>query len=259
MPIVTFTSDFGLKDYYAAVIKGAILKQFPELTLIDITHEVEPFNIANGAFITKNVYKEFPDETIHLIAVNNFYSPDDNRFVAVYYDRHYFIAPDNGLLSLVIDPELPYESYELEYIAYTNFPLKEVFSRSVWHLASGRPFQEIGDPIDQLNQKIYLQPVISPNQLKGSIIYIDHFENVIINISKEIFDKVGHGRKFQIFFKRNDPVTAISHHYYDVEVGETVCLFNSSGFLELAINMGKAASMFGLKIEDIVQIDFTAI
>ena len=259
MAILTFISDFGNQDYYTGVIKGAIIKQSPNINIVDISHEIEPFNIVNGAFVLKNVYKEFPENTIHLVAVNNFYSSEDNRFIAVYYDNHYFIAPDNGILSLVFEEEMPYECFELEYIAYTNFPLKEVYSRTVWHLTSGRPFHEIGDALDSINQKIYLQPVISPNQIKGSVIYIDHFENVVINISKALFDKVGHGRKFHIYFKRNDAITKISHHYYDVEVGETICLFNSSGFLELAINMGKAASMLGLKIEDIVQIDFTVV
>lgn len=259
MAILTFTTDFGSQDYYTGVIKGAIIKQSPNLNIIDITNDIEPFNIVNGAFIVKNVYKDFPENTIHLVAVNNFYSNDDNRFIAVLYDNHYFIAPDNGILSLVFENDQPYECYELEYIAYSNFPLKEVFSRTVWHLTSGRPFHEIGDPLETITQKIYLQPVISPNQIKGSVIYIDHFENVVINITKELFDKVGHGRKFHIYFKRNDAITKISHHYYDVEVGETICLFNSSGYLELAINMGKAASMLGLKIEDIIQIDFTVV
>jgi S-adenosyl-L-methionine hydrolase (adenosine-forming) len=100
-----------------------------------------------------------------------------------------------------------------------------------------------------------LQPVISQNQIRGSVIHIDNYDNVILNITRDLFQKISKNRPFQLYFKRHDPITQLSNYYNDVPIGETLCLFNSD-YLEIAINMGKAAELLGLKIEDTVQINF---
>ena len=105
-------------------------------------------------------------------------------------------------------------------------------------------------------QRITFQPVISPNRIRGAVIYIDQYENVISNISRELFERIGKNREFELYFKRHDPILKLSRNYFDVAVGETLCLINSAEYLELAINMGKASSMLGLKLEDTIQIDF---
>ena len=115
---------------------------------------------------------------------------------------------------------------------------------------------EIGLPVMEVERRIALQPVISTAQIRGSVIYIDHYENVIVNVQEELFERVRNGRDFQLFFKRHDPIVCMSNHYHDVNIGETLCLFNEAGYLTIAINMGKAASLLGLKLDDMVQIDF---
>ncbi|NJN34013.1 MAG: SAM-dependent chlorinase/fluorinase [Saprospiraceae bacterium] len=127
--------------------------------------------------------------------------------------------------------------------------------KAVRHLVQELPLTDLGAPVEDMVQRITFQPVISPSQIRGAVIYIDHFDNVTVNITRELFERVGRGRQFQLYFRRHDPITKLSTHYNDVPIGETLCLFNSD-YLELSINMGKAAEMLGLKIEDTVQIDF---
>jgi len=254
MPIVTFTSDFGTTDHYVAIVKGAMLCENPNLNIIDITHNIENYNIVQGAYVLKNSYKSFPEGTIHILSINNFYSKK-RRFLAVRYEGHYFIGPDNGIFSLLFD-ELPDDVYQLEFKNKGIFPLKKVIAKAVGHITHQLPFNEIGLPANNLEQRITFQPVISPAQIRGSVIYVDNYENVIVNISRKLFEQTWKERGYKIYFRRNDPISKINLNYYDVSIGETLCRFNSANLLEIAINMGKASSMLGLKVEDTVQIDF---
>ena len=254
MPIVTLTTDFGLRDFYLGILKGGLLRANDSLKIVDITHEIEPYDIVKAAFSVKNAYPNFPEGSIHVLSVNNFYG-EKPRFIVAAHDGHYFIAPDNGVLSMVF-PDNVKDIYEIAFPDQDNFPLKKVISDAVAHLAGGQPINEIGDLVHDMEERIFFNPVTGENLIRGTVIHIDHYENVIVNIKRSLFDEIGRGRPFQLFFKRFDPLKEIKRHYYDVPVGETLCLFNSSGFLEIAINMGKAASMLGLKTEDTIQIEF---
>lgn len=254
MAIVTLTSDFGTTDYYAAIIKGAILSKDATINIVDITHNIKNYDIVQGAFVLKNAYRHFPKGTIHLLSVNNFYS-QQNTFVALRHDGHYFIGPDNGIFSLMFE-QLEADIYELDYPQKSDFPLKQLYAAAVGHIVSRKPFNEIGFPLSSITRRITLQPVISRNMIRGSIIHVDKYENAIVNISRTLFDRVHRGRRFMLYFKRHEPLTRLSWHYYDVPVGETLCLFNSANYLEIAINMGKASSLLGLRLDDTVQIDF---
>lgn len=254
MPIVTLTTDFGNNDYYLGALKGALLCAKPALQIVDITHNIKSFDIVQAAYFLKSAYPSFPAGTMHILSVNNFYSSTP-VFVALKYQEQYFIAPDNGILSLMFD-EIPAEIFELEYFDKSTFPLEEIFGKAVAHITSDRPFSEIGILLDSITERLTYKAVRSTNQLKGTIIHIDHYENVITNITEELFKDVGKKRPFQLFYKRNNPLTELSTFYGDVPIGETLCLFNSTGHLEIALNMGKAASLLNLKIEDTIQIEF---
>lgn len=253
MQLVTLTTDFGLEDYYVAMLKGAMLQRYPSLNIIDITHKVKPYDIVQGAFVLKNAFDSFPPGTLHIITVNN--SPDQLSFIAFSHLGHYFIGPDNGIFSLMF-AEIPDPIFRLGLDADHPFPLKNVLAGAVEHLSAGKPIFEIGLPAGQIERRIALQPVISTSQIRGSVIYIDHYENAVVNVPKGLFEKVSNERSFALFFKRHDPITQMSRRYNDVAVGETLCLFNAANFLEIAINMGKASSLLGLKLDDMVQIDF---
>jgi S-adenosyl-L-methionine hydrolase (adenosine-forming) len=252
--IVTFITDFGSRDYYMGMVKGAILSGHRNLNLVDITHDVKSFDIVRASFILKNVYKSFPAKTIHIVSVNN-YTSQKSRFIAFEYDEHYFIGPDNGIFSLIFGSKMP-QAYWLEQQHEAPLSMKEVFAKAVQHIATGKPLLSIGQPLRKIVQRITLQPVINRFQVMGSVIHIDKYENCIINITRELFDKAREDRRFAVFFKRNNPIIKLSKNYYDVPVGDTLCMFNSAGYLEIAINMGKASSLLGLNIDDTIQIDF---
>ena len=255
--IVTITSDFGWKDYYLAVIKGAILCESTDINLVDITHEIDTYDIVHAAFVIRNTWHSFPHGTIHIISVNDFGNAGGN-FIAIRQEGQYFLGPDNGIFSLIF-PNTPAETYQLPTPAELphGFLLRQVYAQAVAHIVHERPFREIGTPQTSIVKRLSFQPVLTHSRIQGAVIHVDNYENVIINISRELFDKVGHGRPFGIYFKRHDPITKLSNYYQDVPVGEVLSFFNSAGYLEIAINMGKASSLLDLKLEDSVQIDFS--
>ena len=254
MPIVTLTTDFGWKDHYAATIKGAMLSRSPDLTLVDITHNIKTYDIVQAALLLRSTFRNFPPGSIHVVSVNDL-AERNPRFVCLEAEDHYFVGPDNGLFSLVFE-QPPAHISELLFDNPSTFPLKDIYSRAVQQLAEGGSVRELGPPLDRLVERISLQPVISPTLIRGSVIYIDNYENVMINISRELFERLRQERPFALYFKRHDPLRQLSRTYADVPVGEPLCLFNSGDLLEIAINMGRAASLLGLDIDDTVQIEF---
>lgn len=255
MSIVTLTTDFGTQDFYVGALKGALLRQHPGLVLVDIAHDIKPYNIVEGAFALRQAWPEYPEGSIHLLAVNAVYA-QEQRFAAVRQAGHFFLAPDNGLLTLLFD-KLP--SGDIRFLPteiQTPFAVKTIFPKAVAHLAAGGDFESLGEPGDALLHRISLQPVITPTTIRGTVIHVDYFENAVVNVRRDIFEKVGAGRAFSLFFKRNDPITQLSTSYCDVPVGDPLCMFNSSDYLEIAVNMGRAATLLGLKVEDVVEIVF---
>lgn len=252
MALVTFTSDLGLQDYYSAVIKGAILSRNPALNIVDISHNIKPFDIVQGAYILKNAYGSFPKGTIHLVSVNSHY---DNRrcYLAARYDDHYFIGPDNGIFSLIFESGAD-KVYELD--GTPELLSQDAIANAIQHIAGGMPFNEIGMLVDEIEERMTFQPITTSDMIKGSVIHIDHYENVVVNISETLFQQIRKKRKAKIYFKRFNPINKISYSYADVPVGEPLCLFNTAGFLEIAVNTGKASSLLGLNLEDGVNIEF---
>lgn len=255
MAIVTLTTDFGDKGFDLPKLKGALLTAAPSAQLIDLTHQVSNYDIVQAAFLLRNAWQSFPKGTIHLISVND-YPSEKPRFLAAAYRGHYFIAPDNGLFSLIFPEDAPNQYHILAYGPEELMSLERIYARAVGHLAQGRPLIELGEATTEVMQRITLQPVISPSQIRGSVIFVDSFDNAITNIKRSLFQQVGADRPFALYFKRNDPIQTLCQQYHEVEIGEPLCLFNSSDLLEIAINMGKASSLLGIHVEDTVQIEF---
>jgi S-adenosylmethionine hydrolase len=255
MQIVTLPTDFGTKDYYAAYLKGRILSGGIPVTIVDVTHQIEAYNIVQAAYMLRNAYPAFPKGTIHLLSVNNFYDVNP-RFLAVQHQGHYFIASDNGVFSLLFDG-LPDEMYELNIdTALSVQQLNELFAAAVGQILQAKPIAEIGTLTSKRLERISIQPIIGKSYIRGTVNHIDAFGNVILNIDRSLFERVGQGRAFELYFKRFDPICCISDKYSDQSEGEILCLFNSSGLLEIAVNSGQAASLFSLSVDDTIQIDF---
>jgi len=257
MSIITLTTDLGDKDIYQAALKGSILKLEPTVTIVDITHSVAAFNVQQAAFILKNSFHYFPDDTVHLIGIDTVYS-EHTRYLAVRYKNHFFVGADNGIFSLMFDAEAQeiVEINIMQDLKFLHFPIADVFVKAACHLAKGGALTGIGIPVTAFEKKMNLAPVVEKNTIKGSVIYIDSFQNVITNITKEFFSRVQSNRRFVLYFKRNETITHLSWHYNEVPEGEKLCLFGISDHLEIAINKGNASGLLGLNLGDSVIIDF---
>ncbi|WP_295798608.1 SAM-dependent chlorinase/fluorinase [Mucilaginibacter sp.] len=257
MAIITLTTDLGDKDIYQAALKGSILKLLPTVNIVDITNSVAAYNIQQAAFILKNSFYYFPDETVHLIGIDTVFNTE-TRYLAVKYRNHYFVGADNGIFSLMFeeDAEEIVELNIMQDLKFLHFPLADIFVKAACHLAKGGTLAKIGLPVSDFEKKMNLQPVIEKNLIKGVVIYIDSFQNVITNITKEFFNRVQQNRRFTLSFKRNETINHLSWHYNEVPEGEKLCLFGISDHLEIAINKGNASGLLGLGLGDSVIIDF---
>lgn len=257
MAIITLTTDLGDKDFYQSALKGSILNQLPSVNIVDISHNIALFDIAQAAFTIRNSYKFFPKGTVHVIGVDTGYTSNP-KYLALASDGHYFVGPDNGIFSLLFDKD-PTKIVEiaLKINAETpHFPIKDIFVKAACHLANGGTLDILGKQIPEVNRRGILQPTNDKHYILGSVIYVDAFENVITNISKELFNRIRKNRTFEISFKRKESITSISKLYNDVPEGEKLCLFGLSNYLEIAINKGNAAGLLGLKLGDSVRIEF---
>jgi len=257
MAIITLTTDLGDKDIYQAALKGSILKLLPTANIVDITHNVAAFNVQQAAFILKNSFHYFPDNTVHLIGIDTVYNKEA-KYLAVHYKSQYFVGSDNGIFSLMFDadPDEIVEINIMQDLKFLHFPLADIFVKAACHLADGGKLRDIGLPLEAIEKKMNLQPVIEKNMIKGVVIYIDAFQNVITNITKEFFNQVQQGRRFTLSFKRNETISNLSWYYNEVPEGEKLCLFGISDHLEIAINKGNASGLLGLNLGDTVIIDF---
>lgn len=256
MPVITLTSDWGAKDHYLASVKGAVLKQIPDARIIDISHHVPPHDLTQAAFIIKNCYKDFPPGTIHIIGVSTEES-DVHPHTAILADGHYFIGADNGIFTLIFEeqPEKIVEITLMQDSEFFTFSSRDRFVKAAALLAEGKDIAELGDPRDSLHQKFMFAPVVENNVIKGIVIYVDNYENVITNITKEKFREVGKGKQFTISF-RGEEIHEIRDSYSDVPVGEILALFGCNGHLEIAMNNGTASSLLGLNPDDPVRVEF---
>lgn len=256
-----------------AAVKGSLLKALSGIQLVDITHEIAPFNVAQAAYTISNVYADFPEGSIHLIGVDAEFKPGRPHVVAR-VDGHFFICSDNGVLSLLtqaIRPEKVVEITAFKAQQNSIFPVRDIFTKAAAHLARGGALEVIGRKRNALRDLKTLKPVAETRKIKGSIIYIDNFGNAVTNITKALIQKVGRTRKFAIH-ARGHTFDRIYSRYGEIELfenaldqlsdGKKLALYNSSGFLELSIyrsnldTVGGAATLFGLQYRDTVSVDF---
>lgn len=274
MPIITLTTDFGTKDYFVGAIQGAILSKLPGYSIVDISHEISPFNIPETAYIINNAYTYFPEGTIHIIGVDAEWN-HTNKHLIIQLNNHYFIGANNGVFSLLLKNNKPTEQYEILMPSQEKsiFPVMDIFVPTALQIANGIDLQSIGEPIHQLNILAQTEAKIneSGNQIIGTVIYIDHYGNVVFNISKSQFDLTRKGRNYKISAGSHKyPVDAIYEKYSDVtinqqkitEEGNALAIFNSAGFFQVSIyrsnlkTVGGASSLLGLNYGSSLIIDF---
>lgn len=264
MPIITLTTDMGIKDHYVGAVKGAILTQCPEATIVDISHHVATFDNTQAAFVLRNAYPEFPRGTIHIIGVN----PEaDGRtpHLVVRHDGHYFVGADNGIFSLLFDGK-PHEIFELTMkldADHLAFPVKNVFVKAACHIARGGTPEVIGRRTVELREQLGFRPALDDKSIRGSVLHVDGYGNVVTNITKALFEEQRKRRNFTITCaKHGNDISVLHETYSDVPEGERVAFFGDTGYLEIAVNKGVdgtgggASRLFGLRVRDSVRIEF---
>jgi S-adenosylmethionine hydrolase len=240
------------------MLKGALLKEVSSAVIVDISHDIQPFNILHGGQVLKNCYTSFPEGTFHLVGVNTAHE-ENMRHLVIQHQQYTFIGPDNGLFGLLWSDSPPAAVFSIKLLEEekrSTFPMKDVYVRVLKHLSGGGKVDEVAAKVSSYRMSAIGRPIVQQDFIKGAIIYFDRFENAIINITKEEFERVRNERRFVVHFKRYDDIDTISEHYYDVPESEKLCLFNSSGLLEIAINKGNAMGLLNLNTGDIVQVEF---
>jgi S-adenosylmethionine hydrolase len=248
MPIVTLTTDIGQQDYLVAAVKGQLYSVQEHLTIVDISHQLSSFNYPQAAYFCDSAFKHFPPNTFHIVLVNMF-DEKPTRMLLSYHNNQYIACADNGLLTMILDgaPQRVVGIPLPEDERPTTLTCTGVIANAFGLITAGKDIDTIGEPNIEIVEKLRLKYVTSPTSMEGQILYIDNFENVIVNITKEDFDRERNGRNFKIVFKRDEVIDSISETYACVPQGEKVAFFNSSGYLEIAINKGNAAGLFGLQ------------
>jgi len=256
MPIITLTSDLGGKDAYVPMIKGSLLSFNEQLNIVDISHDIPPFDVFKGAEILRQSYQYFPSNTLHLMAIN----PQDIEtypLIMIKYNEHYFVGADNGMLSFIAGEKAEWAMAlmpgEVD-VRWKSFPFIPFFVHAVKCWQSGT-FTKVGQSIGSIMQKKPFESYATQDLLIGYVTHVDHFGNAITNILHSDFEQHHPEQGFSIEFKtyRAD---YLNEHYEEVPPGEQVVLFNSSGFLEIAINSGDAGRLMGLKRNDKIVIRF---
>ncbi len=248
MACITLLSDLGLQDASVAAAKGIIMQQAKGVELVDLSHMVEPYHLQQAAYLTAASYLNFPAGSCHILLFDIF-SEKLPTLLLCSYQGHYFLAPDNGLLPLAFNrvPDKVWNCYELG----PGGKIKNWISEA-GKIANELQTKDPGDlglePCALKKAPQHWRPRIEPNMAECQVIHIDRFENVVVNITKKEFEDLRKDRTFRIQFMRDEEITAISEHYNNVREGEELCRFNTTGYLEICINRGKAASLFGLKL-----------
>ena len=258
--IITLTTDFGDRDGFIGIMKGVILSINPNAKIVEITNKIERYNISQAAFVIKNSFSFFPKKTIHIVIADPGVG-SSRRIIILKHKEHLFIAPDNGIIKYIIPEKGEHQVYNvinkdyfLEDVSST-FHGRDIFAPVSAHLSLGINPKKLGPQIFDYIKNENLEPIISKNKIIGKAIYFDRFGNIITNIKKD--DIPGNVRKDDVLIKIKEwNIKGITQCYSDGNKAKPSAIFGSSGFLEIAIYLGNAAEILGVKIDEPVNILF---
>ncbi len=253
--IITLTTDFGLSDGYVGTMKGVILGINPNVTLVDLTHEIAPQNIEQGAFLFATAARYFPANAIHLVVVDPGVG-SARRPIAIQCGETIFIAPDNGVLTFAVSQQpLPLNAIHLNRPKFflpqvsQTFHGRDVFAPVAAHLALGVPLDALGEPIDDwVRLPTEATARRAGKVITGRVIHIDHFGNIITNIGEALFQGADRARITVTIRAR--VLHGIHATYASVAPGELIALISSTGTLEVAVRNGNAAQTLHIGIGD---------
>jgi S-adenosylmethionine hydrolase len=254
--VITLTTDFGLHDPYVAMMKGAILTVHPGARLIDVTHLIDPGAVAQAAGLVRDTFPFFPAGTVHVVVVDPGVG-SARRPIAVAAAGHFFVGPDNGLFWPIIEAHAGATVIHMTEACYFRPPVsktfhgRDLFAPAAAHLSLGVGLEQVGAPITDTVRLLLPAPQRKGGSLVGQIVRIDHFGNLITNI---------HRSELERFLMAAPAVIEVGHKtieglrqaYTDVRRGELLALMDSSDYLEIAVNMGRAAKATDLNADVIL-------
>ena len=256
-PVITMLTDFGISDTFVAQMKGVMLGICPEAAIVDITHEVPPQDVRAGAILLASAAPTFPPATIHMAVVD----PEvgtNRKILCAIAGRHIFLAPDNGILTLVLR-ENPIgwifevkNSYYFRKFVSSTFQGRDVFAPVAAHLATGISPAKLGPQVDEIVRLgIPTAKLKSDGTVVGEVILIDHFGNALTNIPQKSLRKIPGEREVYV---KNKNIGRIVDAFAERPEGRPLAVFGGSGRLEIAVCNGNAAEMFGLKRGDKIML-----
>jgi S-adenosyl-L-methionine hydrolase (adenosine-forming) len=247
-PIVTLTTDFGTSDHFVGTMKGVILGICPDARIVDITHEIPPFEISQGAFLIAEASRWFPRRTVHVVIVDPGVGTS-RRPVLIEAGGQFYIGPDNGVLAMVYT-DTPHKAREIQSDKYFNQPLsrtfhgRDIFAPVAAHLAAGVRPATFGPLIEDHLKLAFLKPQRTSKRVwTGTILHVDRFGNLITNFHTGDFPDV-RMRPFQVTVGTRS-ISRLALNYADSEPGEAFAIEGSSGYLEIACNQVSAAKVLG--------------
>ena len=244
--MLTLLSDFGTRDSFVGIAKGILLQQLPNVSIIDLSHEVLPFHFLQCSYYLKSSYAHFPENTVHL-SLFDIMHEIPAKLLILKKGTQFILSSDNGLLPLTF-PESRGKVYQHVDLAYSYQEWIKNAGIFISQLAKDgfiMPHLQAAEPYKGPHT---IEPYENGANLECQVIHVDIYGNVITNLTQENFELVRKNRKFEIEFARWSDITEISADYSSVPEGEKLVLFNSGGFLEIAVNKGSAAQLFGFSV-----------
>jgi S-adenosyl-L-methionine hydrolase (adenosine-forming) len=245
-PVITLTTDYGTSDHLVGVLKGVILRILPNATIVDINHHVVPFDVLDGALTIAAAYRYFPPRTVHLIVVDPGVGTARRPILAA-ADQYYFVAPDNGVLSLIYEREpdvsvrhITADHYFLNPVSNT-FHGRDIFAPVAAWVAKTSQIEAMGEEITDHVRFALPRPKAAGSAKKGLVLRVDSFGNLLTNFTAEdLPPSAGADGKIKLQVG-GKPVSKLAQTFAQGAAGEPVAIIGSSGFLEIAVNKGQAS------------------
>lgn len=250
-PIITLTTDYGTNDHLVGVMKGVILSVNPEVNVVDITHGVLAHDVLDGALTIGQAYKYFPPKTIHVVVVDPGVGTQ-RRPILVAADQHYFVAPDNGVLSSVYDQSEALYAWHIISEHYFRQPVsktfhgRDIFAPVAAWLSKSWQTSAFGEPVTDFVRFAIPKPKASGNTIKGVVLRVDQFGNLITNFRVEDAPALASADGKCKIRAGNALVTKMVPTFAEGASGEAVGVIGSSGYLEICVNKTSAARTLGI-------------
>lgn len=257
MSLITLISDYGINTYYTASLKAAVIESIPDATIIDVSHQIPSYDLLQAAFILQNCLSDFKKKTVHIVAIDTSLQQYQNVLIGQ-IKNNWVIAADNGFLSMLSNQWDAIYKFKPQLLSLENAslsPEKDIFIPIAYNILQNTPLETFADITTEYIKVANLQPVFDETQLRATIVHVDGYDNAVTNLNIRDFEDWIVDSSYRIYYKRKEYLEQIEKDYTSVTPGSGLALFNSKGWLEIAINRGQGKSLLGLKLGDQIIIE----